>query len=517
MATSKRLSAKNQPHLVIAVVALLCAVILIASARWGSLWHLDSTAYIDAARNFAHGLGLVLFEDGGFHAWVHHPPLLPLLLAATNLTTGIDPMYFGWYLDAALLSVNAFLVGHLLFKALSKLNWAICGVILVGFAQWNLETHATVFSEPLSLFFMLTSLYFLWRYLQSDSRKFLIASALLANFGVLTRYSGGAFIVAGVLCILLLNRGASLKVRLYHCLIYLVFSTPLIAAWLLHTVLINAGLGERTFGIYLRSSAYYVSILDTFASWLFVDGFPRALRYAILLVVGFGFGASILTFLRSRKTASDSNASPYWLFQISVLYAGSYLAFLGVSHLFFDPDLWLSSQRILLPFYYLTVIMVLTATAFVLGHWKYRAWAIGLVALCASLLFAVQGLRWLTNTGVWVTETGNTDQYPYRQQWFASPTIARLQTLPSDLPIYSFEPVLIYMLVGRYGIGLDAAKPTVTSLAVVFDQPFTFTFERTTPIPAPIDTYFPASDYRLTLLYTEADGQIYQIDPLPTG
>ncbi|MEA2736320.1 MAG: hypothetical protein QOE14_2771, partial [Humisphaera sp.] len=186
------------------VIAVAAVVVMLLATRWGISTSSDSARYIRSAR---HVLGRearvdeVSIEAKSEQA--HYPPMYSSVLALASLG-GADPLVAARWLHALLLAANAIVAAELVRRFAGSATAAIFVAIVSAFSHASIYIHTLALSEPLFVLFSLLSLGLLAAHVRRPNNKLLIASALLAGAGVLTRYAGWAIVPAGVACLVLL-------------------------------------------------------------------------------------------------------------------------------------------------------------------------------------------------------------------------------------------------------------------------------------------------------------------------
>jgi hypothetical protein len=204
------------------IIFLLILAILGACAAWmlqrdGIVTSPDGTVYVGTAENIANGRGVSVpftiytdqytpLESVGFDHAVplrQWPPLYPLILSIL-VRLGADADYAPRILNPLLLGVNVVLVG-LLTRRLFRPQWALLGASLALLVLIRdpsptssalLFLHATTFSEPLFLTFVLGSLLCIERFLVERGIWTLLGAAALASCASLTRSLGLSLVVS---------------------------------------------------------------------------------------------------------------------------------------------------------------------------------------------------------------------------------------------------------------------------------------------------------------------------------
>jgi len=104
-------------RILLAVLSLAAATtVLVSTNRYGAGLSPDSVNYVAAARSFAAGKGLAMYDGSPF---VILAPLYPTLLGSVSLITGLDPLSFTHIVNAILFAAIVSLAGVLLSEYLA--------------------------------------------------------------------------------------------------------------------------------------------------------------------------------------------------------------------------------------------------------------------------------------------------------------------------------------------------------------------------------------------------------------
>src|SRR5439155_6811307 len=189
------------------LILLVCAVgsfgIVLFATRWGAGLSIDSMRYLKAGAHLDVALGL---SDSPGMRLTHYPPLFPALLSLGRVL-GVESWPMARWLNASLMVLSTILAGLIFLKLGGGRNWAgLWGVALFSVAPDLMLVHAMVWSEPLYIALMLVTVLAFLIYLTGNHRSTpLLLAGIAVALACLTRYAGGAMILAGCLTILLLH------------------------------------------------------------------------------------------------------------------------------------------------------------------------------------------------------------------------------------------------------------------------------------------------------------------------
>src|SRR5258707_5602784 len=225
--------------LAFAIVLVVAFAGMMFATRSGAGLTPDSLTYVNAARQLMQGQPLTeIPTNGKANPYTHFPPLFPVLMAIISTLLRTDPLQAGQYINCLLFGLNALLVALVLHRAGSRFYIVILGVLFMLAADEMIYIHLMIWSEPLFILLMLSGIYFLQRFFQSNKLSDLAISALALGLSALVRYVGVAFIVAEFFYILFLARNAWRTQLRLLLLQGVVASTP-IAFWSIRNIAIS--------------------------------------------------------------------------------------------------------------------------------------------------------------------------------------------------------------------------------------------------------------------------------------
>ena len=312
----------NRFSLLVAALAVLgTALVLAREATYGVGLHGDWATYISVARSLLAGDGFVQIHGW---AYLHWPPLYPLLLAAASLTV-LDPYDIAGPLNAAVFGLTLFVAAQYLRRYVQHhflVLWA-CLAIMLAIPLTRVASHAI--SEAPFILFVTLSLVRTSTFLDTGKRSDLIWAAAFASLAFLTRYIGVTLIIT-TLPLLIFQRAAVPLEKAKRIGLYLLIAALPVALWLLRNVLV--------YGSYYgpRSPSPYtlLEILDKFFSdlggWVFFylpSGnveVAAALVGVALLALAMFVGHAFIRSCRKVGTAPDGWSSFYLFGGFALVY-----------------------------------------------------------------------------------------------------------------------------------------------------------------------------------------------------
>lgn len=430
---------------VVASAAALGALLLWLATPWGIGLSPDSAAYVGAARNLLAGHGLTLSGLAGDIPFTHYPPLYPALLALAGLPTG-DPLSGARALHALLWAVNLFLGVWMLAQGARRALWAlVAGALITLTAPTLVEIHLMAWSEPAFLTGILLGCLLLAMYLDSPRRSVLFAAALATGLALLTRYAGAALVGAGGLSLLLLDRRRWPR-RLGASAAFGLISVLPLALWTLYTLTTAGRASSRELAFHPIGREQLGQALDTLAGWLLIPHTaPKGIKFGALIVAG---AALAVAWAKARALPT--------LVKVLGLFSMVYLALLAFSISFFDANTPLDN-RILSPLYATGLIIVLSALGAHVRRGVPAIAALG-VAVIVAVASGAPAARLLS---VSYSEGLGFNSIV----WRASPTLAQIRELPTDVPIYANAPEAITIHTGRAAARIPRREDATTRRA----------------------------------------------------
>ena len=437
-------------------VVLAGVVTLLVATRWGLGVTPDSVGYLKAARNFLQGRSMSEIANRPVTQW---PPLYPMTLTISGLF-GINLLAGARFLHVLLYAANVLLVGHLLYKY-GRLFWiAAVGAVLLAGSSVMLRVHAYAWSEPLFILLALLALVFLERYLDNGRRLNLVTAALLVGVACLTRYVGVALIGTAVLGLLFFQR-SSLREKVLSMVIFSFLSAMPLTLWFVRNLFATGSTTGRIITFHPVGQDHLWNALYTFSSWLQIaEVTPGVVWFSTWFII---IAVAIFTlWLRrheQRSAGSEPETIPYGV-KLQALFIVTYGMFLIISISFLDANTPLD-DRILSPVFVsgLILMLFLAGEANRLVGQRHKVVVSSLLGVPLILLTAAH----LMDSASWVA-MGRAQGLGYSsRRWQESPMLATVETLPTNIDIFSNAPEAIELLAGRPATPLPRRVEAMTA------------------------------------------------------
>ena len=416
----------------------------------------DATIYLTTAENLAKGFGLVLLEpDGSTRLLPYFPPFYPIILSLFAFI-GLDLVQTALWLNIALFGLLIILAGVITISATQSalLTGLIC--FAVALSPILIPVYSWAMSEPLAILLGFLSLAVLWRYCQKKhGAGLLILAGLLSGLSFLTRYSSIAYVITGVL-VLILNFGfkrlvALIKKILFFCLPAL---SPMVI-WLIIDFTHTSSVASRSIlswqGISQRLVSYLPQLKDVLLFWLLPESliekppYPEAINTIILIAVLVCL--LVIGVLVTRKNAgmeySERIAEKNAFRNILLLFA--LVFFLVISAIYFltYPPITIGS-RMFAPAHTAVIWLLILSIPEVVRLFSGRLIRAA-IAAALVIFIAVYGVRSLRIVN-----------YNYHQglgytapAWRNSETIAAVRQLPDETILITNETNAVLFLTDR--------------------------------------------------------------------
>jgi hypothetical protein len=432
--------------LIIGLLGLAGFILILIGTKWGIGASPDSVVYINGARNLllGNGFGVSTFEGDAFPI-THHAPFYSILLSTIGFT-GIDPLVGARWLNAILFIANIFIIGFIIYLQHPDLiALPIFGALIILLSPMMLSVHLMAWTEATFIFLSLLGFIFLAKFLNNFRWLFLVVSAVLFGFSILTRYAGLSLVATGALGVFLFG-SKPLRKRLFDSAVFLIISLLPFVLWTIRNMA-NAGTAtSREFSFHLISRSHLWQAVYTVSGWFLV---PNSAPNFILIVVPFlvitliiVVGLLVLKKQDSIKHFFLPNTPSFSknLVFLLALFIFVYLGFLVVSISTLDANTPLN-DRILSPIFVAGIIIA----AYIIGdYWKSTPQKNVLHILIPILSLAL--LVGYTFQNVRLISDAYTNGLGYNQRvWHESSTINYIQTLSSGIPIYSNASEGIYL------------------------------------------------------------------------
>lgn len=421
---------------------------LVAATDKGLYVSPDSVFYVGTARNLLDGVGFR--PPPGLPALGHFPPLFTLVIAAVG-RLGVDPLDAARVVNVAVLGATVFLVGMVLRSLTGSVAAAVVGAALTAAAVDVLTFSAAALSEPLFVLLALAGLVALAAHLDRPRPVLLLAAAGSVALAVLTRYVGVALVVTGVGVLLWRGRDRSWHGVVDAATFGAVALAPALVwlAWAGRAAGV-AGAGERTVAFHPFGAAYLAQAPRPLARWIIAwPGPPAGPVLALVLA------AAAVAFVRRRGGGALGTvpSAPGSLPLVLGVFSASYLAVLVANRVLIDATGRLDA-RFLMPLH----VVALLAVVPVVYRLRSRrgvviaAWALVLSQVAGGLVWAAEGL-----TDESIPRRGYT-----ARAWRDSALVSLVATADPALPVYTNGFDVLFLLTGRAGRPIPAAKDYLT-------------------------------------------------------
>ncbi len=281
----------------------------------------DSVVYSSAAENLRLHGRLIAFDNDPV---AEFPPFYPFFLSSLMLLTGLNPILFAPLLNALLFAILIYLSGIIMNKFPIYSRWyRIALLTCIVASPCLLEIYSMLWTETVFLVLLLLFILTIYQYLQTHSRKVLIAAALLASIAAITRYAGLTLIATGGILIFL-DAKLTFKRKLTNLGVYSILSISLLLLDFFRNYAVSGTLtGDREKSI----TSFIENMHDAgsvFSGWLpFLHADSRSTGWVTLCIL---IGLVIIcfkTFLRFRRIDH--------LLGISAVFSCLYILFMIVS------------------------------------------------------------------------------------------------------------------------------------------------------------------------------------------
>jgi hypothetical protein len=455
--------------MIVIIISIMGSMMVHFSTFWGPWVLSDSTGYIFCARNLLAGNGLGLFgPSGAFHPLDLQPPFYSLVLSFFGLF-GADLVIAARWIDVTLFGLTILLVGVSLYT-FTKSSWlsVICSFLLFCMPVM-VDIYSGAMSEPLFIFTGLAGIFLILLFLRNNRYIVLVAAALSSGLSMLTRYAGLAFIITGIIGLLVFSR-RSWKNKIGSAFIYGVVSSLPSIGWLIwlrvqssnpRSLYINANIWEQF-------TKFRLDVMEIFWSWLpFTSLLPRyTYNLAKNLLIIFVFLMLVLSCLAVWKVRKNSlrvsnSYSGLTFAGLMTVFTAAYMLILGFSYIFSDPPT--SVYRILLPVQIVVVIGFFSLLLFFVRAWSSVKW-LNLIPIFLSIGISISYLH----DSIKIVSQYHQNGGGYTSQYArSSPTIHEVEQIPLNIPLISNESALVLFYTGRpaYDISelLDREPQVITN------------------------------------------------------
>jgi len=435
----------TQNLVAIGVLALL-GIVAAGIAHWSMSSDIgvaaDSMIYLSAADRLVEGKGLTPI---GYHfspdipsgqSLFVFPPAYPLLLAATSLLT-TDTLTAAKYLHSFLFAANVFLLGLIVFISSRSIWPALCAVGLFLTSFPVLSIYTTALSEPLFMFFLLSTLLGMVFYIRRGQLWMLVVCGCLAAGAVMTRYVGVIILLPLVLTVFFQSRPLRERVK-RGVLVGGVVLLPLLV-WVIRNRLIAGSSTGRSFAFHFFGLVKARTFVDSLMLLITPHGLPDLVK---LLLLTLGAVAVVYSLWMGGHDR-------YVRF-FSAVMVGTYVIFIVVYNSLAYP-LVDFGPRVALPVYVFGMILFFSLVDWESAMGKRRTlfWCV----ILASIVLFIFNLR---PAIYWVSYRQREGEGLTSRAWKDSETVKFLKSLPSQTIIYSNAADACYLFTKREVLRLPA-------------------------------------------------------------
>ena len=253
-------------------------VMLLLITREGLGMSPDGVDYLDAAKNFARGKGLMLSgPEGEFLPFIHYPPLFPIFLATMEFL-GLSTEVELRYLNVLLLGLSTMLFYLVLREGKIRISVAAICSLLFSFSMGSLLSFAFVQSETIFIPLLILCWLCLKQYTQSRKTSRLVLMAILCALCTSVRYAG-LFVLIWLVFTLVSSKFFRPRDLIYFLLTALLFLFGLFYPF--------SGFEQtnRVFAMHLPDVTDITSLVNVVISWLAGVGLSGKLRAGLFLII----------------------------------------------------------------------------------------------------------------------------------------------------------------------------------------------------------------------------------------
>jgi len=227
----------------------------------------DSLLYLHAADSLRQGLGFrVPADDGSLVPLTHYPPLFPATLALAS-SVGLDLLSAARAVSLVLTAANILAVTVATHAFTRSAGAAAAAAFVIALSVDMLFLNTAIWSDGEFIFLAIVCLALVTTYLHGRGRRYLVLGALAGALSWLSRWVGGAVVVAAAAGILLLGQGRAVRKLTEGMLFILIASAPPLA-WMSYNATVAGTATNRTIELSPLSMDHAVALVQTMSSWL---------------------------------------------------------------------------------------------------------------------------------------------------------------------------------------------------------------------------------------------------------
>ncbi|MDI6770760.1 MAG: glycosyltransferase family 39 protein [Anaerolineales bacterium] len=434
-----------------------------ANGPWG---YTDPVEYISSARNLLAGRGLGYFQgDARFDYTTIHPPFYSLVLSAIGLLR-VDLVIAARWLNMISFIGSIFIAGWIFFKHSQEPTMSIIASAMMCVFPSMVIMFSSSMSEPLFIILSLIEGLCLLAYLSNGKTSLLVISGLIAGLVPFTRLAGIAMLFAGVVSVLLFSSGRRWQ-RIGKVLLFVGIGSLPLVLWLVWVYFIEHSVGGRNVSLDFSTLVAHFQnfrafFMDTVWEWIPFQKKTTMLKYSLRFVL-LGIGAIVtagLSFLAWRDLRKDTTDGKWRHDALILIYFGLtatvYIAFLIATYLLTLPTIDIDN-RMLLPFYVASVMMLLGAFSL----WK-AAWLRGVWVWVRGLpwLILILCVYWYFPKAQEIVDLYHSGDGLTAYHWDRSEIINAIRALPEEQPVISNDWELVMLWTDRPIYGLWLTFPT---------------------------------------------------------
>jgi hypothetical protein len=416
----------------LATPALISALLVLwATATLGPGTEGDTSDYICAAQTFVERGAL--YDCGGTWPLIHFPPLYPGMLAV-GIRSGLAPLSVARYIAAGSCAVSLLMAGAILEAMTSSLLLALVGEILLMWAAGVSTVFLYALTEAPFDGFLLLFVWCLWRAIEDDGVKWIVAAGAAAAAAALTRYVGVALLITGSSALLCLS-ARRLNERIHRAAWFIAVGLTPVAGWFIRNHFQTHSIG-RPVVWHPPGGSYFFATGGMVARWFFPTLSSER---------GYWFGGIVLVIIVALLIAIELRSTNRleWLMANVIL---AYGAILMLSRVLMDVTVFIN-QRMLAPIAVLALLLALRAIWFLVA-----GRGVGAHRLVVAFGLSLATLTLVVNSGSApaVFYQSRVGGLGFTRRTFSDSEMIRwTRQLAADTPIYSDSPEPIILFAGH--------------------------------------------------------------------
>lgn len=448
---------KALPFIIYLFLAAIGGYLALYAMKWGPWAFSDSSAYISAARNFASGNGLVIVRSTGeIKTITEFPPLYPILLSMFG-GKNLDYINMIRWWNIVLFTISIITFSQILFTAThNHLLSSIGTMFFISFPQ-IVSTYTSAMSEPLFLFLLMISLFFVQLYTRKKNQIFLILFTIISSLLPITRYAGILFISVYGIGLLILFRDFSILKRIKVIITYYLFSFLPVGIW---GYLLNRNFnkfGGKQFSFDISIIKQFVnSIFEEFKIiklWIpYVEYFQNTF-FEIVIIFSSIIFFIFLIYLTLQKLLEKNylqQNNQRVLFVLSNLLIVGYILFIGLAHSITIPQIDII-DRMMIPIYPLFIFVLFLSIDILINNKKQKAY---ITILLISISFFILRFN-ILRSNLYIKNMNADGNGFTSRDYQQSGIIEAIKKLPSDQEMVSNSSGFILFYSNRYPMQND--------------------------------------------------------------